>query len=431
MSGDKEHSSQRRRHSSRGSKHRHRQRVKVRVRSKKKPRQSKRPLLQPMVFGLAVVLVLAVIFVVNRATQSTGSRTNAPAQLESGLPELPPNQWVKIGIPYSVTWNRQRHAGAAYDTHRKKYFVFGSNTHGENWDNSIHEFDPLILRWSDHYAPDRRRSYQVDEEGHPVAGANGLRPWAMHTHANLIYDPQLDALLVMAAPLHNPAKRAVRGIKKHPTWIYELKTRKWRPLDAPEDTTPFGFGGASAYDSDRDIILSYSQKGIWELGPDREHWLQVSPEFHHEMHHSIVYDVLHKNFLVFGGQEEDCAVWVYTPGPDVGEMGSWEKRDPEGEACTVDRHVPAAFDAHNGVAIVIFDNPPPDDGAGAGTSSTYVYDPETSAYQKLPKADLPRIGMNYSMVYDPDNRVFYLLQGGRKAPPVVWALHLELLTFEQ
>jgi len=402
----------------------------VRVRSKKKPRQSKRPLLQSLVFGLAVVAIVAVIFAVNQTPQSVGSRSNAPAQLESGLPELPPNRWVKIGVPYTVAWNRQRHSGAAYDTHRKKYFVFGSNTHGENWDNSVHEFDPLILRWSDHYTSDRRRSYRADEEGRPIAGSNGVRPWAMHTHDNLVYDPQLDALVVMAAPLHNPAARAVSGIKQHPTWIYELKTREWRALDTPDGGAPFGFGGASAHDSDRDIILSYSQKGLWELGPDRQHWLQVSDEFHHENYHSMVYDPMHKNFLVMGGQDEDCAVWVYVPGPDVGEQGSWEKREPGGDACSPDQHVPLAFDVHNGVALAVFDNPLPEGEIATGTSSTFVYDPKANTYQKLPEGGLPRVGMNYTLVYDPANRVFYMLQGGRKDPPAVWALHLELLDFE-
>ncbi len=418
-------------HRSSGSRHRHRQRVKVRVRSKKKARQSKRPLIKPLLFTLAVAVTLAVIFVVMRTTQSDNSGNTAPAAMEDNLPELPPNRWVEVGLPYTITWTRQRHSGAAYDARRKKYFVFGSDTHGENWDNGIHEFDPLILRWSEHYPPDRRRSYRLNEKGQPVAGDDAAaRPWAMHTQANLVFDPQLDALVVTSAPFHNPALRVVRGDKKHPTWIYQLKTREWRALDGLDGVTPFDFGGASAYDSERDIILSYSRKGLWELAPDREHWLEVSSESHHEMHHTLVYDSLHKNFLVFGGQDENCAVWVYNPGLDVGVMGRWEKRDPGGDACAGDRHVPAAFDQHNGVILAVFDDPSPEDGEGEGASSTFVYDPKANTYHKLPEAGLPFVGMNYSLVYDSANRVFYLLQGGRKERPTVWALHLELLTFD-
>lgn len=424
---EKRESSRRRRSSS--SRHRHRQRVKVRVRSKKKAPRSKRPLIRPAVFALSAATVLAVIVFVNQANNSNGANDRAPAQVEGVLPELPPNKWVKIGFPYAITWHRQRHAGAVYDSHRKKYFVFGSDTHGENWDNSVHEFDPLILRWSEHYSPDRRRSYRANEEGHPVAGDDQARPWAMHVYGNLVYDPNLDALIVMSAPMHNPAARAVGGIEKHPTWIYDLKTREWRALDAHDGSMPFGFAGASAYDSQRDVILTYGQKGLWELGPDRERWLDTGSEIHHEANHSMVYDTVRHNLLVFGGQEEDCSVWIYTPGPEGGEKGSWEKKEPGGDACDGDAHVPVAFDSHNRVAVAIFDNPPPEGEQKAKTSSTFVYDLETNSYRRLPKADLPLVGMNYTMVYDPDNRIFYMLQGGRQDPPTVWALHLELLQF--
>lgn len=426
MSDDSEQKDPRRRSSGRS---RHRQRVKVRVRSKKKSPRSGRPLLQPALFVLSAIIVLAVIILVNRTTESNHSDENAPARLKGELPEIPPNKWVEIGVPYSITWHRQRHAGAAYDTYRKKYFVFGSDTHGENWDNSIHEFDPLILRWSEHYPPDRRRSYRVDEGGVPIAGDDGTHPWAMHVYGNLIYDPNQDALVVMSAPMHNPAARAVGGIEKHPTWIYQLRTREWRALDTPDGSMPFGFGGASAYDSHRDVIVTYSKEGLWELGPEREHWLDTSSDVHHETHHSMVYDSVRHNLLVFGGQEEDCSVWVYSPGPEGGEKGSWEKREPGGDPCAGDRHVPVAFDSHNRVALAIFDNPVSEEQKGSETSSTFVYDPEGNTYHKLPAADLPLVGMNYTMVYDPDNRMFYLMQGGRQSPPTVWALHLGIVEF--
>ena len=431
MSDDNGQSGQRRQHRSHGSgrRHRERHRVKVRVRSKKKTPRSKRPLIPPALFLLSAVVVLAVILIVNTSSDSTGPGEDVPARLEGALPEIPPNQWVEIGVPYSITWHRQRHAGAVYDTRRKKYFAFGSDTHGEDWDNSVHEFDPLILRWSEHYPPDRRRSYRVDEAGRPVAGDNVSRPWAMHVHGNLIYDPHLDALVVMSAPMHNPAARAVRGIEKHPTWIYDLKTREWRALDTPDGSTPFGFAGASAYDSQRDVIVTYSQKGLWELGPDREHWLDTGSEVHHEANHSMVYDTVRHNLLVFGGQEEDCSVWIYTPGPEGGEKGSWEKKEPGGDACPGDKQVPVAFDSHNGVAVAIFDDKAAKGEEEAKTSSTYVYDPERNSYQKLVGADLARVGMNYTMVYDPEHRIFYMLKGGRQDPPTVWALHLELLAF--
>lgn len=428
MSDENKKSGRRRRHSRSGSSHKHKVKVKVRKRGS---RHRKRSFVRPAVFGVGFLMVLVIGVVTYRVVQTDDSYQGSRGRVDEGLPELPPNRWIKIGRTFTASWHRQKHAGAAYDTHRNKYFVFGSDTHGENWDNSIHEFDPLILRWLDHYPSDRRRSYQVDGEGHPVAGNDKSHPWAMHVHDNLLYDPTLDALMVMAAPVHNPALRAVRGVKQNPTWIYELKTREWRTLDGPDGSTPFGFAGASAYDSDRDVIVAYSQKGIWELGPERQTWLQASPESHHEMYQSMVYDPIQHEFLVFGGQEQGCSVWAYKPGLEAGEKGSWEERTPSGDACVPDQVVPAAFDIHNGAALLIVDNPLPEGEKKGGTSSTFVYDPQANTYQKLAKADLPRVGMNYTLVYDAPNRVFYMLRGGSEDPPTVWALHLELLDFDK
>ena len=416
------------RHRSRsGSGHSHRVKVKVRKRG---TRHRKRSFVRPAVFGLGLLTFLVIAAVSYRAMQADRSFAGSSGRTDAGLPELPPNQWIKIGRTFTASWHRQRHAGAAYDSHRNKYFIFGSDTHGENWDNSIHEFDPLIRRWLDHYPPDRRRSYQVNAEGYPVAGNEMTHPWAMHVGANLVYDPGLDALLVLSAPIHNPALRAVRGVKHNPTWIYDLKTRAWRALAGPDGSTPFGFAGASAYDSDRDVIVTYSGKGVWELGPERQEWLQATPDSHHAMYQSMVYDPIHHEFLVFGGQEQGCSLWAYRPGPQAGEKGAWRQKHPEGDACVPDQTVPAAFDIHNGAAIFIVDNPLPAGKKKGGTSSTYVYDPQANTYHKLAKADLPTVGMNYTLVYDASNRVFYMLRGEREGPPSVWALHLELLNFK-
>ncbi len=178
------------------------------------------------------------------------------ASLNEQLLDLPPNKWVKLRVPFAGGWRRQRHAGIAFDTHRNKLFVFGSDTHGENWGNSVHEFDPVILQWSAHYPPARRRTYGADALGHPVAGIDFSQPWAMHVYDNLVYDPTLDALLVMASPEHNPAMKTVRGIRRNPTWVYELGPRRWRTLDNPDGKQPFGFAGASSYDSARDVVVT-------------------------------------------------------------------------------------------------------------------------------------------------------------------------------
>ena len=97
------------------------------------------------------------------------------------LRELPPNRWVKYYESKPGTWHRQGHAGMAFDTRRGSLLIFGSDTHGEDWDNAVHEFQPRLKRWVTHYAAVGPESYRVDADGRPVAGADALLPWAMDT----------------------------------------------------------------------------------------------------------------------------------------------------------------------------------------------------------------------------------------------------------
>jgi hypothetical protein len=90
------------------------------------------------------------------------------------LRNLPPDRWVKYHEEKPTGWSRQRHAGLAFDTRRGSLLIFGSDTHGENWDNSVHEFHPLRRRWETHYAPAAPETYRADGNGRPVAGSDAL-----------------------------------------------------------------------------------------------------------------------------------------------------------------------------------------------------------------------------------------------------------------
>jgi len=146
---------------------------------------------------------------------------------------------------------------------------------------------------------------------------------------------------------------------------------------------------------------------------------------------------MRKQLVVFGDLRNSNKVWVYTPGSLPGEAGSWEEKQPSGDYCPPDQHFPVAFDMDNGVFLLVPDNNPdaPDEGNGkagrATSSSTFVYDPVSNTYRKLPGADLPAQGMNYMMVYDTRRRVFFLVTGEPQSPPVVWVLRLDLASLQQ
>ena len=358
-----------------------------------------------------------------------------PYPLNKKLLNLVPNKWSKFTTSSNLKWHRQAHSGIAYDSKRGNILLFGSDTHGSDWDNSVHEFNPFTEKWDTHYPASGKNTYRITEEGIPVAGTDESMPWAMHTFDNIVYDPLIDAIIVTALPEHNPVKKQLMKNKstklQHATWFYHLKTRKWSMLK-PEKGTPKFFAASSDYDSDRNVVTAYKQ-GIWELDKSRSKWLQATRENHHKIHHTMVYDSINKKFAVFGNYGDTNIVWLYTPGNSYGIKGTWEKRIPMGDVCPEDQHFPVAFDNINGVFLLVPDNikfkqmnPKWRKRIKAKSSNTFIYNIKTNLYKKVPDSDFPPLHMNYMMVYDRFHNVFLLITGERNKPVTVWALKLDL-----
>jgi hypothetical protein len=56
---------------------------------------------------------------------------------------LPVNRWVRFHQAGRGGWRREGHVGMTYDSKRGVLLFFGSGTHGRNWDNAVHQFDPV------------------------------------------------------------------------------------------------------------------------------------------------------------------------------------------------------------------------------------------------------------------------------------------------
>lgn len=358
----------------------------------------------------------------------------AAAGIDAALLDRAPNRWIRLNTTGVDGWSRQPHAGLAYDSRRGTLLIFGSNTHGIDWDDAVHEFDPLGGRWTTHYPPAPQTSYRADGKGRAVAGEQRLLPWAMHTYGGVTYDPRRDGLIVAARPDHNPIGKKIPDVRIHPTWFYNLARREWEILPDSEQPPPGFFGAAAAYDERRGVAVAY-RWGIWELLPRGAgfEWVKTNRESHHQMHYSLVYDSRRSNFAVFGDYRNSNEVWIYTPGPQPGDAGRWEARHPGGDPAPRSQHFPVAFDRDQGVFLLVpgnteFEMQPNgrERARPAKSNSTFVYDPDTDRYTRLPGADLPALGMNFMMAYDPRHKAFLLVTGKPPEPPAVWALKLDL-----
>ncbi|HJV26278.1 MAG TPA: hypothetical protein VJ673_11350 [Aromatoleum sp.] len=375
-----------------------------------------------LVIGLAALTLVA------------GDGCSPTSATGGDLNNLPPNRWVKLDTAPVSGWTRQGHAGLAYDSKRGTLLIFGSNTHGLDWDDSVHEFDPATLRWTTHAALAPQTSYRADDKGRAVAGGQDLQPWAMHTYGGVAYDSQRDGLIVTARPEHNPIGKKIPEATIHPTWFYSQARRQWQMLPDSGEAPPKFFASAAAYDERRGVPVAYHW-GIWELVPrDGGHtWVQATKEGHHHMHYSLVYDSRRGNFAVFGDYYNINDVWIYTPGPRPGEAGRWEERKPRGDEAPRSQHFPVAFDRDQGVFLLVpgnteFEELPngKERAKPARSNSSFVYDPDDNRYIRLPEGDMPALGMNFMMAYDARHKAFLLVTGASGGVPSVWALKLDL-----
>ncbi len=351
--------------------------------------------------------------------------------------ELPQGVWTQIhamGSEDAVTFRFQPHGGSAFDTKRSQIFLFGSDTHGVDWTNSPFIFDLATLSWRRLYLNDPPESYRVTEEGLPVAGPAGDRPWAMHSFGAVDYDPRRDAVIVSSHPAHMVPGRFSDAladvwskVRRHPTWLFDLQEERWRPL-TPPDISFFAY--ATTYDSDRGVMIGTAYHGVFELRPDIGGWYHTAEGSTTGYHNNGAYDPDHKAVVLFGRNGLGDDVLIYrTDEAEIQAMPTPGTRPPR------DEHAPMAY--HPGlretlVLVDRFEPGTPRRSREKGRAETWAYDLGRDRWRRIESADLPfALGMNYHLHYDPKREVLLLVTamptGTRedlRAYPEVWALKL-------
>jgi len=348
---------------------------------------------------------------------------------DRSLLDLPLRQWVKIHQQQpgdAVTFERQRHGGSAFDTRRGQLVLFGSDTHDVpegSWLNSPLIFDLSHLEWEQPYPADPVASYRVSDDGLPVAGPDGDRPWAMHTFGAITYDPKSDTIVVSSLPAHlepgrfNSALAAVwPQVKRHPTWLWHPETRQWQPLAG--DAVHF-FPYATAYDSRRNVTLGYRSEGIYALQLAEGRWRQLVAGGLLGWGNNTVFDEKNGVLIVYGRHRKGNDIVVYDPA-----TGLHRKMPTPGPRPPGSSYVPMAFHSGTGQTVIVVGRPPTPD-APYGTSETWQYDYSCDSWTYLEEADLPfGIGMNYNLEYDPGHDLLILIATPPDEKlPAVWALN--------
>ena len=344
---------------------------------------------------------------------------------EDDVENLPPNRWIRIHeqTADSLTFRRQPHGGSCFDSKRGRLILFGSDTHGRDWTNSPLVFDVAKRNWSRAYPDDLRSTYEVNEDGLPVAGARGEHPWAMHTFGTVMYDSSRDEMIVACAQKHMIPGRFTDSVKdlwpkirKFPTWTFDLATNGWRPL--PCESVDF-FPHSAAFDTDRNVVLGYRSDGIYELTGQPRTWKRLTKTvFLGGWHSNCVFDSGHKALVVFGTNTNSNNIEVFYPAD-----GKHQVMPTRGTRPPKDQHNPMAFNASIGKTVVVVDHKLDD---RQTVAETWLYDLSRDAWTQLTTATLPfGCGMNYNLEYDQRHDQMLLVTGGYRQTTTGWAMRIE------
>jgi hypothetical protein len=354
------------------------------------------------------------------------SRAAAAAPLD--IASLPRGEWMQLHEQSdrdAVSFRRQLHGGAAFDTKRGRIVLFGSDEHGEDWTNSPFFFDVATLRWRRLYPDDDPSTYRVDRFGLPVAGAKGNHPWAMHTFNTVTYHAANDAIVVSIYPDHLKPGRFTNAlaevwpkVKRHPTWVLDLKTEAWKALPGP---AVHFFPYATAYDPERRVVLGYKEDGIYELRPQPIGWSKLAGPGLLGYSNSACFDTKHDALVVFGSHTGSDDIVIYQPATKRHQKMPTPGLRPPKAAWR-----PMAFHTGIGQTAMLFDSRTDGDPAlpGIGHAETWLYDLGRDAWTRLPTRLPFRLGMNYNLVYDPQRAILLLVAGGPAQRTSVWGLVL-------
>lgn len=387
---------------------------------------------------MAVIALLAMGGLAHVITMNRVERARQQTEVHQPWQQsLPVGAWIELKTTgQQQPAFRAQHGGVAYDPKRRSLLMFGSDEHLVCHDDAVYELDLTSLTWTRHQRPAPPYSARVDEQGNRVAGVAQLQPWPMHVYDAMTFDPKNDELLVFSGPKHS--FRPTVGLQRDTGWSYSLARREWRKAAPLEGGLPNFFATGVVYDSRRDTLIGYGSMrnetagirlggepstprvGVWELGPDRQRWIEVSDEIHHWGWFNAEYDASVGRMLVFGGDESAGSIWEYEPGGAAGQPGHWMQRFPEGDRCPSGLYFPAAYSSRHQATLVL----PPD--PNSRRPVTCLYDAQHNRWHRMAADQLPPLRVNYSLIYSPELDVFVLVTGDylSNERTRVWALRL-------
>jgi len=342
-----------------------------------------------------------------------------PPDLNPLLLGQKPGTWLRLPSNPGPAPRIHDHAGGAIDPETSTLYFFGSDNHGDEWNNEVWSYNPVTMRWARSYSEDPPATYRY-QEGRKTTTTG--HPWAMHTFAMNAWDAAGKRLVVGAWQMHYdlenlpqvklpagasetwwhyyptsktwtptgrspklglghlcyvPSLNRMIGFNQdnHPVTVYDPERGAFQAVTGFEGKAPAGYTLRSAYDSRRGRILLVS----WDPGP---------------------------NVWAFDLKKMQWSNLQVANRPPGGLYGSWDYDQ------SADAIVALWPDDPKGA----FDNP-------SKKSRTFVIGLGQNAYREVrTDPSPPYTGMSYRVFYDPRHQVTFAVEGN-----AVWSFKAPLV----
>ena len=340
---------------------------------------------------------------------SASAKTDTSAALNPLLLHQKPGTWIRLPSGSGVAPRKiHHHAGGVIDPATSILYFFGSDNHGDEWNNEVWSYNPVTMTWAQSYPEDPPSTYRYLDGRKTTTTSH---PWAMHTFAMNAWDAASGRLVMGAWQMHYdleslPQVKLPRDAPES-WWQYDPAANAWtaavRSPDlglghlcyVPSLGRVIGFSGdnipVTLYDATKRTFQAYS--GFLGRAPDgytlrsaydarRNRILLVSRD---KGPNVWAFDLQKKRWTNLGVQSR--------PPGDI--YGSWD------------------YDQSADALVSLW----PDDPAGgfdneSGKSRTFLVDLGRNAYREIRAEPAPPYtGMSFRVLYDPRHEVTFAVEG--------------------
>lgn len=177
-------------------------------------------------------VLIALLLVVTIPGLTAGESSLNPLLLQQT-----PGTWIRLPTSGAVHPERiPRHAGGAIDPATSILYFFGSDTHGDEWNNEVWSYDAVRMTWARSYPEDAPVTYRyLDGRKTTTSG----HPWAMHSFAMHAWDAARGRLIMGAWQMHYDLA-SLPHVKLPPDategwWEYDPAVKGWAALPRGPD----------------------------------------------------------------------------------------------------------------------------------------------------------------------------------------------------